>query len=171
MAIGQSRDEEERLFKDVTVYNHFACCRSTPVFALNVLAEYGATIGNFSNSNGANVMHFLFCPFSECTDFENIFKTMEYLQDKGIDINQAAHDGTTAKDYAEKKFGKKNSMLWKLSATMKNENAISEIKIRARTRRSSAGSAQSARVAARASQLPRRRSIADLTSALNEYRV
>ena len=41
-------------------------------------------------------------------------------------------------------------MLWKLSATMKNENAISEIKIRARTRRSSAGSAQSARVAARA---------------------
>lgn len=65
-------------------------------------------------------------------------------------MNQAAHDGTTAKDYADKKFGKLNSMLWKLSATMKNENAISEIKIRARTRRLSAGSQKAAKVAARA---------------------
>lgn len=61
-------------------FSHFACCRQRPVFALQVLEEYGATMGNYSNSNGANVMHFLFCPFSECMDFENIFKTMEYLQ-------------------------------------------------------------------------------------------
>jgi hypothetical protein len=149
------------------IINHFACCRQRPVFALQVLEEYGAIMGNYSNANGANVMHFLFCPFSECMDFENIFKTMEYLQEKGIDMNQAAHDGTTAKDYADKKFGKLNSMLWKLSATMKNENAISEIKIRARTRRLSAGSQKAAKVAARA----RRRSMADLSSALNEYRV
>ena len=49
-------------------------------------------------------------------------------------MRQTAYDGSTAKDYADKKFGKLNSMLWKLSATMKPD-AIREIKIRARTRR------------------------------------
>ena len=48
--------------------------------ALNVLVEYGAELANQTNDNGANVMHFLFCPFSECNDFENIFKALEYLQ-------------------------------------------------------------------------------------------
>ena len=37
-------------------------------------------MGDFVNDNGASAMHFLFCNFSECNDFENIFKTMEYLQ-------------------------------------------------------------------------------------------
>ena len=107
-------------------------------------------------------------------------------------MRQTAYDGSTAKDYADKKFGKLNSMLWKLSATMKPD-AIREIKIRARTRRLSgkwksivnlkltisnlvdqengsnlsfeAGS-QSKKVVSRA----RRRSIADMKS-LGDYRV
>ena len=50
-------------------------------------------------------------------------------------MSQTDENGATAKDYAEKKFGKLNSMLWKLSATLKHPDAIREIKIRARTRR------------------------------------
>ena len=70
--------------KTCSKFSHFACCRQRPIFALNVLEEYGAELGNHTNENGANQLHFLFCPFSECTDFENIFKTMEYLQVKLI---------------------------------------------------------------------------------------
>lgn len=95
-------------------------------------------------------------------------------------MSQTDENGATAKDYAEKKFGKLNSMLWKLSATLKHPDAIREIKIRARTRRLSgiflkrfkvfnyfvAGS-QAKKVVSRA----RRRSIADTTSAMMEYRV
>jgi len=112
-------------------------------------------------------LHFLFCPYSECTEFENIYKSLEFLLEKNIDMDQEAYDGNTPKDYAKRKFGKLNSMLWKLTATLK-QDAVSEIKKRARTRRLSAGAPP---LDHRQKTRPRRRSVADMASVKADYRV
>merc|ERR1711962_1509706 len=134
---------------------HLACCRKHPVYALAILEQ-----------NGANALHFLFCPYSECTEFENIYKSLEFLLEKNIDMNQKAYDGNTPKDYAKRKYGKLNSMLWKLTATLK-QDAVSEIKKRARTRRLSSSGAPVPPEKTR----PRRRSVADLASVKSDFRV
>merc|ERR1712131_277311 len=58
---------------------HLACCRRHPVYALSILEQNGASVDNYINDNGANALHFLFCPYSECTEFENIYKSLEFL--------------------------------------------------------------------------------------------
>jgi len=57
-------------------------------------------------------------------------------------------------------------MLWKLTATLK-QDAVSEIKKRARTRRLSTG----APVDHRQKNRPRRRSVADMASVKSDFRV
>jgi hypothetical protein len=124
-------------------------------------------LDNCINDNGANALHFLFCPFSECTDFENIYRSLEFLLEKTIDMNQEAYDGNTPKDYAKRKFGRLNSMLWKLTATLKPD-AVTEIKLRARTRRLSTGAPVDNRSG---SERPRRRSVADMASVKADFLV
>ena len=58
-------------------------------------------------------------------------------------------------------------MLWKLTATLK-QDAVSEIKKRARTRRLSAGAPP---LDHRQKTRPRRRSVADMASVKADYRV
>lgn len=61
-------------------------------------------------------------------------------------------------------------MLWKLTATLK-QDAVSEIKMRARTRRLSTGAASGAPVDHRQKNRPRRRSVADMASVKSDFRV
>lgn len=91
-----------------------------------------------------------------------------YLQ-KNIDVAQKAYDGNTPKDYAKRKFGKLNSMLWKLTATLK-QDAVCEIQKRARTRRLSTGAPEPP-VDHRQKNRTRRRSVADMASVKSDYRV
>jgi len=132
------------------------------------LEQNGAIVENHINDNGANALHFLFCPYSECTEFENIYRSLEFLLEKNIDMNQEAYDGNTPKDYAKRKFGKLNSMLWKLSATLKPD-AVTEIKKRARTRRLSTGAPVDC--PRKEKTRPRRRSVADMASVKSDFRV
>lgn len=133
------------------------------------MEQNGATVDNSINDNGANALHFLFCPYSECTEFENIYKSLEFLLAKNIDVAQKAYDGNTPKDYAKRKFGKLNSMLWKLTATLK-QDAVCEIQKRARTRRLSTGAPEPP-VDHRQKNRTRRRSVADMASVKSDYRV
>ena len=75
----------------------------------------------------ANALHFLFCSFSECNEFEDIFGALEFLQRYGVDENQADQGGQTPKKYAFKKFGKRNEMLWKVSAALSQTDSTAEL--------------------------------------------
>ena len=80
--------------------------------------------------SSANALHFLFCSFSECRDFEDIFGALEYLQRHGVDENQGDQGGQTPKKYALKKFGKRNEMLWKVSAALSQTDSTAELRDR-----------------------------------------
>ncbi|CAG5098792.1 Oidioi.mRNA.OKI2018_I69.XSR.g15980.t1.cds [Oikopleura dioica] len=137
---------------------HLACTRANPLLALTILKEFGAKITNTSNKNNANALHFLFCSFSECNEFEDIFGALEFLQRYGVDENQADQGGQTPKKYAFKKFGKRNEMLWKVSAALSQTDSTAELCDRARTRKLSASEISTKKFGAR-----RRNSIADIS--------
>ena len=46
-----------------------------------------------------------------------------------VDENQTGEDGKTPKDYAMKKFGKRNEIMWRLSATL-NKSSAAEVRER-----------------------------------------
>lgn len=97
--------------------------------ALEILEQFGAEVSNQTTNNGANQLHFLFCNFSECNDFDNIFHATDFLLYHGVDEKQIGNDGKTPKEYAMKKFGKKNEIIWKVSATL-NATAAQDIRER-----------------------------------------
>jgi len=97
--------------------------------ALELLSQFGAEVANVSNSNGANQLHFLFCPFSECREFDRIFNAIDFLLNVGVDEQQQGNDGKTPREYATKKFGKRNEILWRLSASL-NANSAAELRER-----------------------------------------
>jgi len=137
--------------------------------ALEILRQFGAEVSNVSNANQANQLHFLFCTFSECRDFENIFAAADFLLTHDVDENQTGADGKTPKEYAQKKFGKRNEIIWRVSATL-DANSAAELRERAKTRRLSVSEAAEGDNECRKESRPRRRnsfSMADLARVTN----
>ena len=118
-----------RSLNNIVFHSHFACCRSNPIVALQLLEQFGAHVANVSNANGANQLHFLFCAFAESRDFDCIFNAADFLLHNGVDENQRGNDDKTPRDYAQKKFGNQNEIIWRVSASL-NANSAAELRQR-----------------------------------------